>query len=81
LPRRSVDVIGSGMMIVVKHVKKDLDGGHLGLRQTRKTKNVMKDPKLLKITGCMASELSGKKPGTLGKVQAAFKTARAKCKF
>jgi len=29
---------------------------------------------------CMASHLSGKKPGTLGKAQSAFKAARSACK-
>ena len=80
MSRHSVDVIGSGMMIVVKHVKKDLDGGHLGTRQVRRTHNVVTDAKLLKINACMASELAGKKYGSLGKIQEAFKSARGKCR-
>jgi hypothetical protein len=69
------------MMVVTKKIHKDLGGGHLGLRQTRTTKNVMKDPRLIKITSCMASELAAKKYKNLGEVQAAFKSARSKCKF
>ena len=79
--RGGVDVISSGMMVVRKKVHKDLDGGHLGLTQIRRTKNIVRNPRLLKIISCMASELAGKKPGTLGKAQQAFKEARAKCKF
>jgi hypothetical protein len=29
----------------------------------------------------MSGKLSGKKPGTLGKIQVAFKEARKECKF
>ena len=75
-----VDVRASGMMVVRKKIKKDLDGGNLGTSQIRSMTNIVKDPRLLKIMSCMASKLAGKKPGTLGKVQAAFKTARAACK-
>jgi hypothetical protein len=81
MARRSVDVRASGMMVVRKHAHKDLGGGHLGLVQVRTTKNVVKDPRLQKILSCMAGELSGKKPGTLGGIQKAFKEARSKCKF
>jgi hypothetical protein len=81
MARTKVDPIESGMMVVKKTVKKDLDGGHLGLRQVRRAKNIVRNPRLLKIIGCMAGELAGKKPGTLGKAQAAFKAARSKCKF
>lgn len=79
--RGGVDVVASGMMVIKKKIHKDLDGGHLGLTQIRKTKNIVRDPRLLKIISCMASELAGKKPGTLGKAQEAFKAARGKCKF
>ena len=80
MSRHSIDVVGSGMMIVTKKVHKDLDGGSLGLRQIRRTHNVVTDEHLLKILGCMAGQLAGKKPGTLGKVQQAFKQARGVCK-
>ena len=80
MARRSIDVPGSGMMIVRKKAKKDLDGGSLGLRQVRKLTNTVTSPRLLKIMGCMAGKLAGKKPGTLGKAQAAFKAARSACK-
>jgi hypothetical protein len=80
MARRSVDVKASGMMVVRKHVRKDLAGGRLGLVQVRSTKNIVKDPKLQRILSCMASELAGKKPGKLGPIQEAFKAAREKCK-
>lgn len=80
MSRRSIDVPASGMMVVKKKVKKDLDGGSLGLRQVRKLTNTVTSPRLLKILSCMAGQLAGKKPGTLGKAQAAFKAARASCK-
>lgn len=80
MSRHNIDVRASGMMVVLKHIHKDLDGGHLGTRQTRSTKNIVVDPRLRAINDCMASELAGKKPGTLGKVQEAFKVARGKCK-
>lgn len=76
MSRHSVDVIASGMMVITKKVRKDLGGGHLGLRQVRRTMNVVTDARLLRINGCMASELAGKSFGTLGKVQEAFKAAR-----
>jgi hypothetical protein len=76
-----IDILPSGGMVIRRKAHKDLDGGHLGFQQIRKPKNIVSDPRLLKIIGCMASELSGKKPGTLGKAQASFKTARSKCKF
>jgi len=74
--RHSVDVIASGMMVVTKKVKKDLGGGHLGLRQVRRVMNIVKDARLMRINGCMASELAGKKFKNLGEVQTAFKAAR-----
>mgnify|MGYP001115487651 CR=1 FL=1 len=76
-----VDVRASGMMVVRKKIHKDLDGGILGTSQVRSANNIMKDPRLIKITSCMASQLSGKKPGTLGKAQDAFKAARSACKY
>ena len=76
-----VDVRASGMMVVRKKIKKDLDGGVLGTSQIRAMTNIMKDPRLIKITSCMASLLAGKKPGTLGKAQEAFKVARSSCKY
>lgn len=76
-----VDVRASGMMVVRKKIHKDLDGGVLGTSQIRSSQNIMKDPRLIKITSCMASHLAGKKPGTLGKAQDAFKTARSACKY
>lgn len=81
MARHSVDVRASGMMVVTKKVKKDLGGGKLGLRQVRVLKNTVKDPALLSIMSCMASQLGGKKYDTLGDVQAKFKEARAKCVF
>ncbi len=75
-----VDVRASGMMVVRKKIKKDLDGGTLGTSQIRSQANIVKDPRLLKINACMASKLAGKKPGTLGKAQNAFKVARSACK-
>jgi hypothetical protein len=78
MSRHSVTV--TPLIEVHKKVRKDLDGGHLGTRQIRKTTNTVTSPKLLKINACMASELGGKKYGSLGKIQAAFKTARGKCK-
>lgn len=79
MSRHSVDVRASGMMVVTKKIHKDLDGGHLGTRQTRSTHNIVTSPTLSMQLACMASELSGKHPGTLGKVQSAFKSARGKC--
>lgn len=76
-----VDVRASGMMVIRKKIHKDLDGGILGTSQVRSANNIMKDPRLIKITSCMASKLAGTKPGTLGKAQEAFKTARAACKY
>lgn len=75
-----VDVRASGMMVVRKKIHTDLDGGVLGTSQIRSQANIVKDPRLLKINACMASHLSGKKPGTLGKAQSAFKAARSACK-
>ena len=80
MARHSVDVIASGMMVVRKKVKKDLGGGHLGLRQVRRVFNMVVSPRLLAINGCMASELAGKKYKSLGDVQTAFKSARGKCR-
>lgn len=80
MSRHSIDVRASGMMVVTKKIRKDLGGGHLGLRQTRSTKNIMKSPRLLAITSCMASALAGKKHASLGAVQTAFKSARSGCK-
>lgn len=80
MSRHSIDVRASGMMVVVKKIHKDLGGGHLGTRQIRSTKNILKSSRLIGITSCMASELGGKKHKDLGSVQAAFKSARAKCK-
>ena len=79
--RGGVDVRASGMMVVRKKIHKDLDGGVLGTSQVRSAKNIMKSPRLIKITSCMASKLAGKTPGTLGKAQDAFKAARGACKF
>lgn len=76
MARHSVDVIASGMMVVTKKVHKDLDGGHLGLRQIRRVMNIVTDARLLRINGCMASELAGKKFKSLGDIQNAFKAAR-----
>ena len=76
MSRHSVDVIASGMMVVTKKVRKDLGGGHLGLRQVRRVMNIVTDARLLRINGCMASELAGKSFKNLGEVQNAFKTAR-----
>jgi hypothetical protein len=64
------------MMVVTKKVHKDLGGGHLGLRQIRRVMNIIKDARLQRINGCMASELAGKSFSTLGAVQDAFKKAR-----
>ena len=75
-----VDVRASGMMVVRKKIHTNLDGGILGTSQIRSQSNIVKDPRLLKINACMASHLSGKKPGTLGKAQFAFKAARSACK-
>lgn len=75
MARTKVEV-STMMRVGPKTIKRDLDGGHLGLYQVRKTKNTVTDPRLLKIISCMASQLSGKSPGTLGKAQAAFKSAR-----
>ena len=79
--RGGVDVRASGMMVVRKKVHKDLGGGILGLSQIRAMKNIVKDPRLLKIIGCMASLLSGKSYKDLGEAQEAFKKARASCKY
>jgi len=79
--RGGVDVRASGMMVVRKKIHKDLDGGVLGTSQVRSAQNIMKSPRLIKITSCMASLLAGKKPGTLGKAQDAFKSARSSCKY
>jgi hypothetical protein len=77
-----IDILPHGGLYIQKKVHANLDGGHLGLTQLRKPKNIVSNPRLLKILSCMASELSGKAPGTLGKAQSAFKTARqTKCKF
>lgn len=79
--RGGVDVRASGMMVVRKKIHKDLDGGVLGTSQIRSAQNILKSPRLIKITSCMASHLAGKTPGTLGKAQEAFKSARASCKY
>jgi hypothetical protein len=76
MSRHAVDVIASGMEVIQKHIHKDLGGGHLGLRQVRRTKNIVKDPTLQNINSCMASELAGKTFKDLGEIQDAFKTAR-----
>jgi hypothetical protein len=76
MTRRSIDIMSSGMMVVKKKIKKDLGGGKLGLRQVRRTFNIVKNPRLLKINQCMASELAGKTFPTLGAVQSAFAKAR-----
>lgn len=80
MARRSIDVIGSGMMIVKKKIRKDLKGGKLGLRQIRRVFNIVTDEKLLCINATIASQMAGKKFGDLGAVQTAFKSARAKAK-
>lgn len=80
MARHSVDVGSSGMMVILKKVKKDLGGGKLGLRQIRKMKNTVTNPRLLSIMSCMASALSGKSYKNLGEVQSAFKTARSGCR-
>jgi hypothetical protein len=59
-----------------KHITKDLKGGKLGLYQIRSATNIVKDARLQAIISCMASQLSGKKPGSLGEVQAKFREAR-----
>lgn len=69
-------VVVEPMMEIRKSVHKDLGGGKLGLIQRRKLKNTVKDPRLLSIMSCMASELSGKTYGSLGAVQDAFRKAR-----
>ena len=76
-----VDVRASGMMVVRKKVQKDLGEGILGLSQVRAMRNIVTDPRLLKINSCMASHLAGKSPGTLEKAQEAFKAARSACKY
>lgn len=76
-----VDVRASGMMVIKKKVQKDLGEGILGLSQVRAMRNIVTDPRLLKINACMASKLAGKKPGTLEAAQSAFKEARAACKY
>jgi len=78
--RHSIDVRASGMMVVVKKIKKDLGGGHLGTRQIRSTRNIVVNPRLQRINACMASALAGKKHANLGAVQTAFKSARSGCK-
>lgn len=80
MARHSVDVIGSGMMIVKKKIHKDLKGGKLGLRQIRRVFNIVTSEKLMCINATIASEMSGKKFGDLGAVQTAFKSARSKAK-
>ena len=69
-------VVVTPIMEIKKSIHKDLGGGHLGLIQRRKMKNVVRDPRLLSILACMASELSGKTYTNLGAVQKAFKEAR-----
>ena len=82
MSRHAVDVIGSGMMVVTKKVHKDLGGGKLGLRQVRRTHNVVTNATLGSINSCMAGQLAGKKFKDLGEIQQAFKTARqGKCKI
>lgn len=76
MARRSIDVIASGMMVVTKKVRRDLGGGHLGLRQIRRVMNIVRDPRLQRINSCMASELAGKSYKNLGEVQDAFSKAR-----
>lgn len=78
LARHSIDIIGSGMMIVKKKIHKDLKGGKLGLRQVRRVFNIVSNPKLMCINATIASEMSGKHFGDLGAVQTAFKDARKK---
>ena len=77
-----IDILPHGGLYIHKKVHKNLDGGHLGLTQLRKPKNIVSNPRLLKILSCMASNLAGSTPGTLGKAQANFKTVRqTKCKI
>ena len=76
-----VDVRASGMMVVRKKIHVDLKGGVLGTSQIRSQQNIVKDPRLMKINSCMASELAGTSPGNLGDAQKAFASARSKCKY
>lgn len=76
-----VDVRASGMMVVRKKIHADLGGGILGTSQIRSMKNIVKDPRLLKINACMASKLAGKSYKDLGEAQSGFGSARSACKF
>ncbi len=71
-------VVVTPIMEIKKSIKSDLKGGKLGLIQRRKMYNTVKDPRLLAIMACMASQLAGKRyPDTgLGGVQKAFREAR-----
>jgi hypothetical protein len=42
----------------------------------RKTTNIVRDPRLVKINNCMAAQLGGKKFSNLKAVQEAFRAAR-----
>ena len=77
-----IDILPHGGLVIQKKVHKDLGGGKLGLTQLRKPKNIVSNPRLLKILECMASNLAGTKPGTLGKAQEQFRDVRQKqCKI
>jgi hypothetical protein len=77
-----IDILPHGGLVIKKKVHKNLDGGKLGLTQIRKPKNIVSNPRLLKILECMASNLAGTTPGTLGKAQENFaKVRKDKCKL
>ena len=73
------DIMPGGGLVIEKKAQKDLGGGTLGRTQLRKPKNIVKSPRLSKRLGCIAGKLAGKKPGTLGAAQDAFREAQAGC--
>jgi hypothetical protein len=81
--KRRRSVLALPMMVMVRKTPEagKLDGGRWGnLAKRFPGKTRAYSPKLLAYRACIASALSGKHPGTIGKVQSAFTDAAHACK-
>ena len=79
--KRRRSVLALPMEIIFRKTPAKLDGGHWGnIAKRLPGKTRATSPRLLSYRACIAGELAGKKPGSIGAVQKAFTEAAAKCK-